>query len=182
MEGESGASGSSGSKPRVRPDPFLVLCRCFSVITAFIALFCIVVNILSAIESFKDGADIFNGIFRCYAVLMAILVIVAETELEFITKFWKVFDYWVSRGMLQIFVAVMTRAFANEELILLQTIASYMLLACGVLYVILGILCIGCLKRYRQKKEISRDQAVKDREELERRKEELEYSLVEDRT
>ncbi|KAL6209455.1 hypothetical protein ACLB2K_020397 [Fragaria x ananassa] len=187
MEGGGGESSErspsgSGTRLRVRPDPFLVVCRCFSVVTALTAILCIVVNVLSAIRSFKDGSDIFNGIFRCYAVLIAIFVAVAETEWGFVTKFWKVLEYWVGRGMLQIFVAVMTRAFpdytgANEELILLQNIASYMLLACGVLYVISGILCIGFLKRSRQQKEISRDQAIKDLEELERRREELEHLL-----
>ncbi|RVW39837.1 hypothetical protein CK203_083133 [Vitis vinifera] len=66
-------------------------------------------------------------------------------------------------------VAVMTRAFPNEsskqkDLVLLQNIASYMLLACGLIYVISGILCIGFLKRARQKKEVSREQAIKDLE------------------
>ncbi|XP_050369303.1 uncharacterized protein LOC126787463 [Argentina anserina] len=189
MEEGGGAESSrtsSSTRLRVRADPILVVCRCFSVITALTAILCIVVNVLSAIRSFQDGSDIFNGIFRCYAVFIAIFVVVAETEWGFITKFWKVLEYWVGRGMLQIFVAVMTRAFpdttgSSEEIILLQNIASYMLLACGVLYVISGILCIGFLKRSRQQKEISRDQAIKDLEELERRREELEYLLVEER-
>ncbi|KAK9943097.1 hypothetical protein M0R45_008716 [Rubus argutus] len=102
---------SSSGRLRVRTDPFLVVCRCFSVITALTAVLCIVVNVLSAIRSFEDGSDIFNGIFRCYAVLIAIFVVVAETEWGFVTKFWKVLEYWAGRGMLQIFVAVMTRAF-----------------------------------------------------------------------
>ncbi|CAK9146980.1 unnamed protein product, partial [Ilex paraguariensis] len=84
-------------------------------------------------------------------------------------------------------VAVMTRAYPDysekrKELVLLQNIAGYLLLACGVVYVILGILCIGVVKRARQKKEVSREQAVKDLEELERRREELEALLIVDRT
>ncbi|ESQ37572.1 hypothetical protein EUTSA_v10002778mg, partial [Eutrema salsugineum] len=42
-----------------------------------------------------------------------------------------------------------------------------------------GVLCIGFLKRARQQKEISREQAVKDLEEIDRRREELEQLLVE---
>merc|ERR1711915_935309 len=38
-------------------DPFLVVCRCFSVVTIISALLCVVVNVLSAIQSFKNGED-----------------------------------------------------------------------------------------------------------------------------
>ncbi|KAK3185163.1 hypothetical protein Dsin_032449 [Dipteronia sinensis] len=85
--------------------------------------------------------DIFDGIFRCYAVLIALFVVLAETEWRYVIKFWKVLEYWAGRGMLQIFVAVMTMAFPNYSaeqtaLVLLRNIASYMLLGCGLVYVI----------------------------------------------
>ncbi|KAL4180215.1 hypothetical protein AMTRI_Chr13g124120 [Amborella trichopoda] len=156
---------------RARSDPFLVICRCFSVITVLIALLCVAVNVISAVNSFKNGADVFDGILRCYAVVIALFVAVAETEWESILKFWRVLEYWVGRGMLQIFVAVMTKAFsdANEQrqdIVLLQEIASYLLLACGVIYVVSGVLCIGFVKRARQQKAITREQAAKDLEGL----------------
>lgn len=177
---------STSTRLRTRPDLFLVLCRCFSVITCLVAILCIFVNVLSAIRSFKDETDIFDGIFRCYAVAIALFVVVAETEWSFIIKFSKILEYWAGRGMLQIFVAVMTRAFPNttgerQAIIILQNIASYMLLACGVVYVISGFLCIGFLKRSRVKKEITKEQAINDLEELERRREELEALLMQER-
>ncbi|XP_031256673.1 uncharacterized protein LOC116114680 [Pistacia vera] len=177
---------SSNTRLRTRPDALLVVCRGFKLVTSISALLCIAVNILSAIRSFKKGSDVFDGIFRCYAVLIAFFVVVAETEWEFVMKFWKVLEYWAGRGMLQIFVAVMTRAFSDDsgsrkDLVLLQNIACYMLLACGLVYVFSGILCIGWIKRSRQQKEMTRDQAVKDLEELERRREELEQLLLAER-
>ncbi|KAG7545205.1 hypothetical protein ISN44_As12g007070 [Arabidopsis suecica] len=181
------SSGSAKLKLANRADPFLVVCRCFSVVTSLIAILCVVVNVLAAVRSFRDSHDIFDGIFRCYAVVIACFVVLVETEWGFILKFSKVLEFWAGRGMLQIFVAVMTRAFPDymtqkKDLLLLQNIASYLLLACGVIYVISGVLCIGFLKRARQQKEVSREQAVKDLEEIARRKEELEQLLLEHRS
>ncbi|PIN20468.1 hypothetical protein CDL12_06849 [Handroanthus impetiginosus] len=178
-------SSSSTGRVRARSDPFLIACRCFSVITSLAAILCIAVNVLSAVRSFKNGYDVFDGIFRCYAVVIAMFVVVAETEWGVVMRFWKVLEYWAGRGMLQIFVAVMTRAYPEylrnrQELFLLQSIASYLLLACGVVYVISGIFCIGMVTRARKQKELSREQAIKDLEELERRREELEELLLPD--
>lgn len=195
-EGETSGGSPSTSSPRgqrapvlppVRirngPDPLLIVCGCFSFLTAAAATLCVFVNGLSAVLSFRNGSDIFGGIFRCYAVVLALFVAVAETEWQLIFKFWRILEYWAGRGMLQIFVAVMTRAYSNvhgerKDLVLLQEIASYLLLSCGVIYVLSGVLCIGFLKRARQRKEISREQAIKDLEDLERRREELEELLL----
>lgn len=65
---------------------------------------------------------------------------------------------------------------------MLQDIASYLLLACGLIYVVSGVLCLGVLKRSRQQKAISREQATKDLEELEKRREELEALLLAERS
>jgi len=93
--------------------------------------------------------------------------------------------YLSGRGMLQIFVAVMTRAFPDvhgerQEIVLLQEISSYILLTCGVIYVISGIFCLGYLKRAHEKQAITRDQAVKDLEEIEKRRDELQALLLEE--
>lgn len=190
IEGETSSpqarpSTTTNAPLRRRNAPFLIVCRCFSVITALSAILCIAVNILSAVRSFRHGSDVFDGIFRCYAVALAIFVVLAETEWSLIFKFWKVLEYWPGRSMLQIFVAVMTRAFSDyigqqRDLVLLQSIASYLLLSCGVVYLVSGILCIGILKRSLEQKETTRDQAVKDLEELEKRRRELESLLIEE--
>ncbi|KAI3525539.1 hypothetical protein L1887_04397 [Cichorium endivia] len=175
----------NNAKVKAKPDPVLATCRCFSFVTIMASVLCIIVNVMSAIRSFKNVSDIFDGIFRCYAVIIAVFVIVAETEWSFITKFWKVLEYWAGRGMLQIFVAVMTRAYPDiygerHEILLLRDIASYTLLTCGLIYVLSGVLCLGFLKRARQNKEVSSHQAIKDLQDLERRRAELEALLIVD--
>lgn len=45
---------------RARTDPFLVTCKCFSVITSLAAILCIAVNVLSAVRSFKNASDVRN--------------------------------------------------------------------------------------------------------------------------
>lgn len=187
--------GGEASRPPTLPtvrvrasaDPLLIVCRCFSFVTAVAALLCVAVNALSAVRSFKNGSDIFGGIFRCYAVALALFVAVAETEWAFVIKFWRILEYWACRGMLQIFVAVMTRAYSDakgerKDLLLLHEISSYLLLACGLTYVISGVLCIGFLKRARQHKKTTREQAARDLEEVLRRKDELEALLIVDGT
>ncbi|KAL7227664.1 hypothetical protein ACSBR1_022519 [Camellia fascicularis] len=120
------ASASAAIRVRSRPDPFLVVCRCFSIVTSAAAILCISVNILSAIRSFKDGSDIFDGIFRCYAVVIAMFVVVAETEWGFVIKFWKVLEYWAARGMLQIlYVSIFAKDFACYSYYLLALIMQY---------------------------------------------------------
>ncbi|KAH7444469.1 hypothetical protein KP509_02G079200 [Ceratopteris richardii] len=77
----------------------------------------------------------------------------------------------------------MTRALSDLEsggqaMVILQQVSSYMLLGCGLVYIITGLLCIGHLKRYRMKKAESREQALRDLEELEQRRRELESLLA----
>jgi len=45
-------------RTKFRPDPFLSLCRCFSFLVILSSFFCIAVNVLSAIRSFKNQSDV----------------------------------------------------------------------------------------------------------------------------
>lgn len=64
---------SSSTRLRTTPDPFLVVCRCFSLITAVTAILCIAVNILSAVRSFKNEADVYIS-YILFSTCICILV------------------------------------------------------------------------------------------------------------
>ncbi|XP_026456832.1 uncharacterized protein LOC113357606 isoform X1 [Papaver somniferum] len=129
---------STSSRRRVMTDPFLLVCKCFSFFVSLAAILCILVNILSAFKSFKNGSDIFPMLCSCNRSIRCCCR--NRMQIHF-----KVLEYWAGRGMLQIFVAVMTRAFpdvngARKDLVLLQEVSSYLLLACGMTYLISAIL------------------------------------------
>lgn len=56
--GGTSTTPSTTTRLRVRPDPFLLVCRGFSVVTSLTAILCIGVNVISAIRSFQDGSDV----------------------------------------------------------------------------------------------------------------------------
>jgi hypothetical protein len=74
-ESDERTSSSNTLRVRARPDPFLVVCRCFRVITAAVALLCIGVNVLSAIRSFKDESDVLSlslSLYVCVCVCVCV--------------------------------------------------------------------------------------------------------------
>ena len=46
------------TKVRAKTDPVLATCRCFSLITVLASVLCIVVNVISAIRSFRNVSDV----------------------------------------------------------------------------------------------------------------------------
>ncbi|KAG6543018.1 hypothetical protein Mapa_015514 [Marchantia paleacea] len=163
-------------------DAALLMFRALTLITALSALTCMVVNLVSLLRSFRWKVEIFVGILRIYAVVFAAFVAIAETEWQWVFRHWPLLEVWVGRGMLQIFVAVMTKALAGVSWEvrferLLHNIASWMLLGCGFIYTFAGILCMRQLKTKRIQKRQWREQAVKDLQELEAKRRELEGLL-----
>lgn len=53
---------ANGARLRARTDPFLIVCRCFSVFTSIAAILCIVANVLTAVRSIKNGTDLINSV------------------------------------------------------------------------------------------------------------------------
>lgn len=59
----NGGPEASPLRPRRRAgsrDPFLIVCSFFGVVTAAAALLCVAANVLSAVYSFRGGADVRN--------------------------------------------------------------------------------------------------------------------------
>lgn len=89
-EGESVARTSSSSNNththntmlRTRRDPFLIVCKGFSVITSLTAILCIAVNVLSAIRSFKDGSDVLS-LSLPHSLLFIVSVCMFMWEIDF---------------------------------------------------------------------------------------------------
>lgn len=171
------------SSQLVKPDGFLVFCAILGLITATSAILCALVNVVSVTRSFSTGQNVFVGILRCYGVVIAIFVAMAETEWEWIFKLWSVLESWIGRGMLQCFVAVLTEAMAKSSgesgfESTFHAVVSWMLLGCGAFYTIAGLLCMGRVKKRRVQKFYQRELALKELEELERKKRELQGLLA----
>jgi hypothetical protein len=184
---ESHPPASQDAPRTAQQDTLLYVCTILSIVTAVGGLLCLVVNLISLLRSidyrgFDYRVSIFVGVLRAFAVVFALVVVVAETEWGPILRFWKVLDYWVGRGLLQIFVASLTKVLARASGEtraegLLHEVASWWLLACGIIYIVAGLLCLGTLKRNRLHRADWREEAQKELEEVHRRREELEAQL-----
>jgi len=56
--GGGGDSPQQRRPPRAGSDPLLIVCGCFSVVTAATALLCVAVNVLSAVHAFRAGSNV----------------------------------------------------------------------------------------------------------------------------
>lgn len=94
---------------------------------------------MTVITATTDGC---NVLFELGPVLVLVAFYRSFCQKHCMHKHTQKYSYLVLTVMIALFsVAVMTRAFPNEsskqkDLVLLQNIASYMLLACGLIYVI----------------------------------------------
>ncbi|CAM6022135.1 unnamed protein product [Sphagnum balticum] len=176
------------NRPITAPtDSLLYVCTVLSIVSALGSVLCMVVNLVSLLRSFDSrGFDYrvspFVLILRCYAVAIAFFVALAETEWEVIFRLWQVLEYWVGRGMFQIFIATLTKVLARasgetQAESVLHDVASWWLLICGIIYTAAGLLCIGRIKRSHMREVNRRQQAIKDLEEVHRRRAELEAQL-----
>lgn len=92
---------------------------------------------------------------RVYGILIALLLLLAETEWERFLALAPVLDHWVGRSAVMVFESCLTYREAypsgstdfHKSLALYRSAASASLLACGAVYFLGGVLCIGAIRK-----------------------------------
>lgn len=164
-------------------DLALIMFRTLTVLTAISAIACLVVNLVSLLRSFRWQLKTFVAILRIYTVIFAGFIAVAETEWQWLFRHWPYLEYWFGRGMLQIFVAVLTKALSGASWELpferiMHDVAAWSLLGCGFIYSVAGLFCMRKLRTRRIQKKAWREQAVKDLEDLDKKRRDLQALLA----
>lgn len=127
-----------------------------SVVTALVALWMAAGQILGIVV-YENGPV--EYVLRGYVILLCLLVCLIELEWPAFARESSVLHNWVSRGLLYVFIGVIglqeneTSTVKNEEYVtyerakdVLKAVAWNMI-GCGVLYVVMGILCLQLLLR-----------------------------------
>lgn len=119
---------------------------------------------------------------RAFGLGGALLLMLVETEWWLFLKMMPLLEAWLARGLAHVFLATLTYREAyprrsetdfTKSLNLYRSAASAALLACGVLYTLGGMLCMGWVRKARMRREERRLEAAGEMEELDRRRREL---------
>jgi len=90
-----------------KPDLLLWCCRMLNLVTAICALLCAVASCLALfLENDTPGSyglyDLTGQVLRVFGVLIAVLIVVVETEWQLFMAWLPTLDAWVGRGVLQV--------------------------------------------------------------------------------
>jgi len=127
-----------------------------NVFTILSLLFLIVVNVLMMLGiSVSNVASFMYALIRVYNMLFCLLSIAIQFEVKTIVKHVDFFDSWPGRGMLYIFLGVLTlgggASFTESFVPLVQLIAGWLLIGFGALYFLMGIFGLKSKKEGIQK-------------------------------
>jgi amino acid transporter len=175
-----------------KPDCFDYFCRFLNVATGLCAILCAVSYgmALAVYQPITNAEGLLDQALRVFGLLGAVLVAVIEIEWERLLLLVRFTEYWVGRAVVQVFIALLTFKMASpagkdckdpsgkdcdfhQSLELYRFVSAMALLGCGSIYFLGGILCFGLIKRSRSNRERKRQQAQKDLEELETKREAL---------
>ncbi|KAK3238372.1 hypothetical protein CYMTET_51608 [Cymbomonas tetramitiformis] len=181
---------------RTHRDWLTNFCRTISFLTSFCALLCLMAhatalvhNVISDAEAQafprdnlredfeKTATRLSEHVLRVTGLVCSVLVILAETEWSIFIHYFTFLDFWINRGFFQLSVASLTQLMAHAEgesdlarsVTLYRSIASASLAACGVFYVVSGMVCIGAMRRARRYRDIEQARLVQDLEEVDMR-------------
>jgi len=123
---------------------------------------------------------------RIFGIAWSLSLILVESEWRLILRAAPLLDLWIGRGVAQTFMAILTyrEAFPNEEvshmqksLQLYRAIASASLAGCACVHLLGGMVCMGTIRKARQRREDRLLAAATEFDELERRRRELQVLL-----
>lgn len=173
---------ASNAVQKSRPDFLLWCCRVFNLITGICALLCAVaLSIAIGLQagSVRKGVYEFSGqALRVFGVLIAGVLVLAETEWRRVLQFFPLLDSWLGRGVTQVFEAMLTYREAvsaggtdiHKSLQLYRSVACLSLLLCASIYILGALLCIGAVRKARYKREETLLKAQAELEALEKRR------------
>jgi len=167
-------------------DCFLVFCRSINTITSLCAGLCLVAQVMAVCVQYRtpilmDLGRIYQQLIRMFSAVLALVVILVETEWEKFLALVRVFEYWVVRGLLQVFLALLTLELAtaggdsdfSKSVRLYRMVSGFSMLACGMFYIMGGCCCFAALKKARHRRIVERMKAQADLLMIEKQREDL---------
>lgn len=122
-------------------DPCLIAFALFHLIAGLLGVAAIGANAYHITQP-TEGNRIFDIIQRCYIIVFSGIIILTETDWKFLMRRLKLLDLWVFRGFFYAFVGLNTLDLYSPTVETPECIVGLSLLACGVMYIIMGALCL----------------------------------------
>ena len=176
------------SNAELRGNLFLRLCSAINLVSGFAggsaAAFHLV---LLAFENW-DKAVFDYIIVRIYGVILGLVIVLQEMEYPSFFRHFAALESWVGRGLFLVFNAALIGCLEeyrfspvmNSDLFLTcKTAVNIMLYCCGLLYIVLGLLCIRSLKMRELTTIRKKKQAAMQASQLKLHKDEIENLLRE---
>jgi len=123
---------------------------------------------------------------RVFGIAWSLLLVLVESEMKVVRKYVPLLEAWIARGTVHVFMAALTfrEAYPADEgtdfqksLQLYRFVASAALAICGIIYIGGGVLCLGAIRRARERREERYVEAQLEFDRLERRRRELQHLL-----
>jgi hypothetical protein len=188
--------GAVSLAPGVTPPPphhkdwLLIFCRILNVVTALCLILCAaafgMAVVLRGEAPTRDAYLVSGQLVRLFGIVLSLAAIFIESEWRFVLKLVPLMDIWLARGLYYLFISALTfrEAYPAEEMTdfqkslqLYRSLASISLASCAAVYGVGGVVCLGAIRKARQRREDRFVEAESEFEELEKRRRELQRLL-----